>query len=248
MATLIRTGLARAISKRGYCSRNQAAALVAAGRVTLDGRVVLDPETPTTVHSRIGVDGQALSAAKLEYVMLNKPRGLVTTTQDEHARATVYDCLQGAGLPWLAPVGRLDKASEGLLLLTNDTAFAAALTDPSRHVPKVYHLQVAPLPSSPMLQAMREGVESEGELLRVSEVEVLRAGARTAWLAITLEEGRNRHLRRLASALGLTVLRLVRVAVGCLPLGELRKGEWRHLAAEELAQLRALAGLGREAA
>ena len=248
MKTTTRTGLARAISKRGYCSRSQAAALVASGRVTLDGRVVLDPEAPTIARSRICVDGQALAVTDLVYVMLNKPRGLVTTAQDEHARATVYDCLQGASLPWLAPVGRLDKASEGLLLMTNDTAFASALTDPARHVPKVYHLQVSPLPSAQALLAMHEGVESEGELLRVSQVDVLRAGTRTAWLAVTLEEGRNRHLRRLASALGLTVLRLVRVAVGCLPLGELRKGEWRLLAVEELAQLRSLAGLAREAA
>lgn len=248
MEQRIRTGLARALSKRGYCSRSEAAALVVAGRVTLDGRTVCDPETPTTAGSRISVDGAPLVAREHLYVMLNKPRGLVTTAQDERARATVYACLQGADLPWLAPVGRLDKASEGLLLLTNDTAFAAALTDPARHVAKVYHVQVSPPPMATALDAMREGVSCEGELLRVADARPLRIGSRTAWLEIALEEGRNRHLRRLATALGLSVLRLVRVAVGCLPLGDLRKGQWRHLAAVEVAGLREQAGLTRGAA
>lgn len=243
-----RTGLARALSKRGYCSRSEAAALVIAGRVALDGRIARDPETPTSPWSRITVDGAAIVAPASVYVMLNKPRGLVTTARDEQARATVYDCLRESGLPWLGPVGRLDKASEGLLLMTNDTSFAAALTDPARHVPKLYHLQVSPHPAPEALSAMRAGVTSDGELLRVADVQVLRAGTRTAWLAVTLEEGRNRHLRRLAAALKLTVLRLVRVAVGNLPLGGLPKGGWRHLGPDELADLKALAGLARTAA
>ena len=243
-----KSGLARALSKRGYCSRSEAAALVAAGRVTVDGQVVRDPEAPTTTTSRLCVDGASVVAPTPVYLMLNKPRGLVTTARDEQGRATVYDCLREAGLSWLSPVGRLDKASEGLLLMTNDTAFAAALTDPSRHVPKVYHLQVSPAPPAEALAAMRSGVMSEGERLRVSTVEVLRTGTRTAWLEVTLEEGRNRHLRRLAAALGLEVQRLVRVAVGNLPLGDLPKGRWRELRAEEVAGLRMVAGLGRAAA
>ena len=243
-----RTGLARALSKRGYCSRSEAAALVAAGRVAVDGRVARDPETPTTVRSHISVDGVAIEAPSPVYVMLNKPRGLVTTARDEQSRATVYDCLRESGLPWLGPVGRLDKASEGLLLMTNDTTFAAALTDPTRHVPKVYHLQVSPVPSPAVLGTMSSGVMHDGELLRVSEVQVLRSGTRTAWLEVTLEEGRNRHLRRLAAALELAVLRLVRVAIGTLPLGVLHKGGWRHLALEEVAELKCLAGLARKAA
>lgn len=232
-----RTGLARALSKRGYCSRTQAARLVADGRVTLDGRLARDPETPTCITSRIQVDGVDVQMAQPVYLALNKPRGLVTTTQDEHARDTVYRCLDGAGLPWLSPVGRLDKASEGLLLLTNDTGFASTLTEPSHGVVKTYHVQVSPPPSEETLARMRQGVTVGDERLGVVSVELLRTGERNAWLGICLDEGRNRHLRRLCQALDLAVLRLVRVAIGPLLLGTLAKGSWRHLAPAEVAAL-----------
>ena len=234
-----RSGLARALSKRGYCSRTAAAALIVAGRVTLDGRVSRNPEAPTTAQSRIAVDGVELGGAASVYVMLNKPRGLVTTVSDEQGRDTVYRCLREAGLPWLAPVGRLDKASEGLLLLSNDTAWAAGITDPAHGLTKTYHLQVSPVPDLATLAAMQAGVRlPDGEQLGALRLALLRRGERNAWVEATLDEGRNRHLRRLCEAFDLKVLRLVRVAVGPLVLGDLAKGAWRLLREEEVAALR----------
>lgn len=233
-----RHGLARALSKRGYCSRSAAAALILAGRVRLDGLIARDPETPTTAASRIEVDGAALAAAPPIYLMLNKPRGLVTTTVDEHARDTVYRCLRDADLPWLAPVGRLDKASEGLLLMTNDTAWAARITDPAGGVEKTYHVQIDRVPDARLIAALMAGVElDDGSRLGVVDASILRAGARHGWLECVLDEGRNRHLRRLLAALDVGVLRLVRVAIGGLPLGGLAKGAWRLLETDEVSLL-----------
>jgi 23S rRNA pseudouridine2605 synthase len=170
--------------------------------------------------------------------LLNKPRGLLSTAADEHGRDTVYACLAGADLPFLSPVGRLDQASEGLLLLTNDTAWAAGITDPSTRIEKAYHVQVNCLADAELCRRLEAGVTDSGELLRVRRASVLRAGRRNSWIAIVLDEGRNRHIRRLLAALGLETLRLVRVAIGSLELGELAKGRWRHLSPEEVAMFR----------
>jgi 23S rRNA pseudouridine2605 synthase len=231
-------GLARVLSKRGICSRSQGERLVREGRVKVDGRVVRDPEFPITGHERIDVDGEAAQAAASVYIVMNKPRGIVVSAADERGRDTVYSLLDGSGLPWLGPVGRLDKASEGLLLLSNDTVWAAGITDPVTHVPKTYHVQVVGTPGEAILAAMREGVVDAGEMLRASAASLLRQGERNAWLEVTLDEGRNRHIRRLLAALGFDVQRLVRVAIGDLALGELPKGQWRHLGADEVSALR----------
>jgi 23S rRNA pseudouridine2605 synthase len=123
------------------------------------------------------------------------------------------------------------------LLLSNDTRWAAGITDPATHLEKTYHVQVAGLPDAAVLEAMRAGVEDAGELLQARRAALLRAGARNAWLEVVLDEGRNRHIRRLLAALGFDVLRLVRVAIGPLALGELAKGQWRRLSAEEVEAL-----------
>jgi 23S rRNA pseudouridine2605 synthase len=230
-------GLARILSKRGVCSRSQGERLVREGRVRVDGRVVRNPEHPVFGHERVEVDDARAEAAQRVYVALNKPRGVVVTASDERGRATVYDLLGDASLPWLGPVGRLDKASEGLLLLTNDTVWAAGITEPATHVPKTYHVQVAGQPDEAVLQRMLEGVRDGGDMLRAAAVSLLRRGGKTAWLEVTLDEGRNRHIRRLLSALGFEVQRLVRVAIGTLALGELGKGQWRSLTADEVAAL-----------
>ncbi len=234
-----RHGLARVLSKRGLCSRSQAERLVRAGCVRLDGRVVRDPEHPTDVAAaRLEIEGLAVAPAAPRYLMLNKPRGLVTTAQDERGRDTVYRCFDGADLGWIAPVGRLDKASEGLLLFTSDPQWAAGITDPARGPEKTYHVQVDRIPDAAMLSGAQSGVVVDGELLRAASARLLRAGARNAWLEIVLDEGRNRQIRRLLAAFGIGVLRLVRVAIGPLALGELPKGQWRELSAEEVAALR----------
>jgi 23S rRNA pseudouridine2605 synthase len=233
-----RYGLARVLSKLGVCSRSQAEQWIRAGRVSLDGRVVHDPQHPASIEGRlVAVDGKPVHQAGHVHIAFNKPRGIVVSAADEHGRATVYTALAAAGLPWLGPVGRLDKASEGLLLLSNDTRWAAGITDPATHLEKTYHVQVAGLPDAAVLEAMRAGVEDAGELLQARRAALLRAGARNAWLEVVLDEGRNRHIRRLLAALGFDVLRLVRVAIGPLALGDLAKGQWRRLSAEEVEAL-----------
>ncbi len=236
-------GLARVLSKRGLCSRTQAARWIAEGRVRVDGRVVRDPEARTQADAAIVVEGlEATAAVERRYVMLDKPRGLVTTTADEQGRDTVYRAFDGAGLPWLAPVGRLDKASEGLLLFTNDPAWAAAVTSPEHGPDKTYHVQVDALLDGAAFERLREGVVDAGERLAAKHVRELRRGARNSWLEIVLDEGRNRQIRRLLAAHGIGVLRLVRVAIGTLTLGTLARGAWRELTQDEVRALAKPAG------
>lgn len=268
-----RVGLARALSKLGVCSRTQGAAAVLAGRVSVNGRRVRDPEWPTRTGDRLALDGQPVVRAERVCLALNKPRGLVTTARDERGRETVFECLRDSGHGHLAPVGRLDKASEGLLLFTNDSQWAARLISPASRLPKVYHVQVDRVPDETLLGRLRAGVRApaaegrdrrearalgrdpqDGEWLGVREARVLRAGGRRGWLELVLEEGRNRHIRRLLETLEVGVLRLVRVAIGPLRLGTLARGAWRALEAEEIEALeRATRGQdpaprGREAA
>ncbi len=247
-ATPRRHGLARVISKAGLCSRSEAARWIGEGRVRVDGRIVRDPEYP--LHDgmrRVRIDGAGADAAPVRrYLMLNKPRGLVTTARDERGRDTVYRCLEGADLPWLAPVGRLDKASEGLLLFCNDPQWAAAVLDPRTGPDKTYHVQIDRVPDEALLQALREGVPGGGDgILRAKSAVLLRSGGRNAWLEIVLDEGRNRQIRRLLAAFDVGVLRLVRVAIGGLELGALEKGAWRRL---EDAEREALAAVARPGA
>lgn len=237
-APTVRHGVARVLSKAGVCSRTQAAAWVREGRVAVNGRTVLDPEAPVRAGvDRVAVDGRDLEAAERIYLALNKPRGQVTTASDEKGRDTVYACLADAGLPWLAPVGRLDQASEGLLLMSNDPVWAAAITDPDTGPDKTYQVQVDVIPDPALVDKLMSGALDEGEWLAAKSATLLRTGTRNAWLEIVLDEGRNRQIRRLLAAHGLGVLRLVRVSIGTLALGELAKGQWRRLAPEEVAAL-----------
>lgn len=232
-----RHGLARVLSKRGLCSRTQAACWIREGRVRVNGRIERDPEFPVRMDAdRVDVEGTVAEAAPL-YLALNKPRGLVTTARDERGRDTVYRCFDGAGLPWIAPVGRLDKASEGLLLFSNDPAWAAGITDPSAGPHKTYHVQVDRVPDEGLLRALEAGVACGGEQLTAVSATMLRHGERNAWLSVVLDEGRNRHIRRLLEVHGIGVLRLVRVAIGSVVLGDLAKGEWRLLEPAEITML-----------
>lgn len=232
----IRHGVARVISKLGIASRSQAALWVRAGRVSVNGRVVTDPEFPVRDGvDKLEIQGAGPSSGPRRAIMLNKPRGLLTTTSDEQGRATVYSCLAGADLPWLAPVGRLDKASEGLLVLCNDPEWAARITSPETGPAKTYHVQVDCIPAGDQLAAIVAGVSKDGEFLRAAAVRLLRHGQRNSWLEVVLDEGRNRQIRRLLEALDISVLRLVRVAIGPLELGNLAKGQWRELEPSEMA-------------
>jgi 23S rRNA pseudouridine2605 synthase len=231
---LKKVGLARALSKLGYCSRSQAAELIRAGRVTINGALRRDPETPAhTGKDRIEVDGKGLASSTKIYLILNKPRGVVTTASDEKGRETVYSYLP-ENLSWLAPVGRLDKASEGLLLLTNDTEWAARATAPETHLDKTYHVQIDAVADDALLETLQKGfTTSDGDFLRVKRAGILRLGERNSWLEIVLDEGKNRHIRRMLEHENIEVLRLIRVAIGPLGLGDLPKGATRALHPEE---------------
>jgi 23S rRNA pseudouridine2605 synthase len=231
-------GLARAISKMGYCSRSRAEEAIRAGRVRINGAVRRNVETPVHLgKDRLEIDGREIKEAEKIYFMLNKPRGIVTTASDERGRETIYSFLQEykhGSLNWVAPVGRLDKASEGLLLITNDSEWAAKITAPETHVDKIYHVQIPEQATPGMIEKLQQGFEvKDGEFLRVKSASVLRSGERNSWVEIVLDEGRNRHIRRIFETIGVEVLRLIRVAIGALKLGDLPKGEVRPLSEQE---------------
>lgn len=234
MGKVRQVGLARALSKLGFCSRSRAAELVKAGRVTLNGRVRRDPEFPVREHSdRIAVDDRQVASGPKTYLMLNKPRGSITTASDEKGRKTVYSHLS-KNHAWLAPVGRLDKASEGLLLLTNDSEWGARVVAPETHLDKTYHVRLKGTVDAAVLREMEQGIQTkEGDFLKAKAAHVVRGGERRTWVEVVLDEGKNRHIRRMFEHLGLEVLRLVRIAIGPLTLGELRKGESRPLTSNE---------------
>jgi 23S rRNA pseudouridine2605 synthase len=247
-------GLARALSKLGYCSRSDAAELIRTGRVRLNGRIRRDFETPVHLEKdRIQVDGLTVEAAAKVYLMLNKPRGVVTTASDEKGRQTVYELLHPASLgrvpSWVAPVGRLDKASEGLLLLTNDSEWSGLVLGPETHLDKVYQVQIGKLADDKLLALMLNGVPTDdGDFLCVKATRVVRSGQRNSWIEVVLDEGKNRHIRRLLEKLNVEVLRLLRVAIGPLILGDLEKGAVRSLTPAEKCSLdqamRKTSGLG----
>ncbi|HEX6820988.1 MAG TPA: pseudouridine synthase [Candidatus Sulfotelmatobacter sp.] len=230
-----RIGLARALSKLGYCSRSRAAEFILAGRVRLNGALRRDPETPVHLQKdRIAVDGILVEPGRKIYLMMNKPRGLVTTAADEKGRETIYSLLRREhALPWVAPVGRLDKASEGLLLLTNDSEWAARVTAPETHLEKTYHVQLNCVADPAVIEAMQRGVSTNGENLRARQCRFIRSGEKNSWLEVVLDEGRNRQIRRMLATVGIAVLRLVRVAIGPLQLGNLDKGGYRALTLNE---------------
>jgi 23S rRNA pseudouridine2605 synthase len=234
--------LDRLLSKWNLASRARAQELVRALRVRVDGALARDPGLEVDpARIRLELDGRAVAApAPSSHVVLvyNKPRGEVATTSDERGRRTVMDAFSALAIPGLAPVGRLDQASAGLLLLTNDHAFADRLLDPRSHLAKVYRVKIrGRLDAATLRELGTETVEDDGLVLGPLELAVEREGPRSQWLRVVLREGKNRQIRRRLARHGVEVEHLIRVAFGPLELGELEPGAWRELAAAERAAL-----------
>ncbi len=226
--------LERALSKLGLASRSEARELIRAGRVTVDGRSETDPlREIIPERALIGIDGRSARRAEPVTILLHKPRGVVTTRSDPEGRPTVYGCLEGLDAH-LIPVGRLDVATSGLLLLTNDTRFADWVTDPRNEVPRVYVVTVRGELSDETSRLLEEGIEDAGERLAARSIRIRKPSRRETHLIVELSEGKNREIRRLLDAAGHEVTRLKRVSFGGLELGELAPGKWRIISTAEL--------------
>lgn len=227
--------LDRALSKLGLASRTQARELIRDGKVSVDGRIARDPGLPVVPErARIEIEGRHVDASfESRTILLHKPRGVVTTRSDERGRATVYSLLEGLSTH-LVPVGRLDMATTGLLLLTNDTQFAAWLTDPTSGVNRTYLVTVRGEVGDAKLKELRMGVEDRGERLKADAIELRKRSGRETHLVVKLAEGKNREIRRLFLAGGFEVIRLKRVSFGGLELGDLEIGRWRELSEDEI--------------
>lgn len=230
--------LQKLLSSAGVCSRRASEQYILAGRVTINGRPAVLGQRADPERDDIRVDGTPLNPTPRHvYLMLNKPRGYVTTLSDEQGRPTVAQLVADAGAR-VYPVGRLDLDSEGLLLMTNDGALTQRLLHPSHEISKTYHVWVyGPVKgAAEKLAAIRD---LRGEPIRPAQVRVLRLGEKTAEYAITIHEGKNRQIRRMCARCDLKVKRLRRVQEHTLELGDLPSGQWRYLTEEEVAALRA---------
>ncbi len=238
-AAPVGVSLARALSKLAVCSRSQALSLIESGRVRVNGHALKDPRVRVRLgRDRVEVDGRAREETRAPTVIaLHKPVGYITSRHDPGGRSTVYDLL--ADQPrWVFPVGRLDRDTSGLLILTDDHRLGQRLTDPQHKVPKTYHVRVRGVLDAEALRALREGVPLEDGLTRPTRVRTLGANRDgTSWLELVVSEGRNRQVRRMCAAVGHDVVQLVRVGIGRFVLGALRSGAWRPLTREETALL-----------
>jgi 23S rRNA pseudouridine2605 synthase len=226
--------LERAFSKLGYASRSQARLWIAKGMVRVNGKVITDPLSLVIPEKvRLEVKGKIFSKSPWRTVMLYKPKGVVTTRSDEHNRPTVFSLLKGED-GYLHPVGRLDMATTGLLLLTNDTRLSSWLTDPLNKVNRVYLVTVEGMIAQKEAAILLNGISEKGEWLKADKVEIRKASMRETHLTLELTEGKNREIRRLFDCLGHEVISLKRVAFGSLQLGSLKPGEYRALTKKEL--------------
>jgi 23S rRNA pseudouridine2605 synthase len=231
-----RRTLDRWFSRLGVASREMARNFVRAGRVRVDGLIVHDTELVVGERSRIELDGVVVTRAPRVVIALHKPVGYVTTRSDPAGRRTVYDLLTGLDA-WVTPIGRLDRDSSGLLLLTNDTDLADRLTSPESHVPKRYRIEVRPRLTEEQLAALERGPELDDGPTHPEGVRLVAHKGPISCVELTLTEGRNRQVRRMVRAVGGKVTKLVRTRIGALELGDLARGEWRALTSDDLRAL-----------
>jgi 23S rRNA pseudouridine2605 synthase len=229
--------LERVLSKAGLGSRTEARKWIAAGRVQVNGRKVTDPDHWMDLQrDRVSFDGRPLREVRRVYLLLYKPKGYLTTYRDPQGRPTIYDLLPDRDR-YLFPVGRLDLDTSGLLILTNDSAFAERLTNPDYKVPKTYLVKASTNLTDAQLDELRRGVALRDGPTRQARVERIRESGGKTVFEITIAEGRNRQVRRMVEALDAKVLKLVRVAIGGIRIGELQIGKARELTLREVADL-----------
>jgi 23S rRNA pseudouridine2605 synthase len=233
--------LERVLSKAGLGSRTDARKWIAAGRVKVNGKLIQTPDHwVDLVRDKVTLDGKPVRAAEKIYLLLYKPAGYITTFKDPEGRATVYDLIrpviEGEGR-WVVPVGRLDQDTSGLLLLTSDTRFAEHVTNPDSKVPKTYLVKASTILSDDQLQQLRSGVMLSDGPTQPAQVKRVRDSAKYSFIEITIQEGRNRQVRRMLEAIGSKVLKLVRVQIGSLRIGDLPIGHYRALTPAEVALL-----------
>lgn len=239
MKTKTAMTLDRALSRLGCTSRTVASTWIRAGRVKVNGRVVRDPGV-WVLRDRdvVHVDGKRLKQARRVYLLFYKPKGVITSHGDPGARHTVYDYLD-PDLPWVAPVGRLDRDSSGLLLLTNDTEFANFITDPDTGIPKTYQVKINGIISDEVIAELSCGIEMKrADWARPVSVRRVEDRGKYSRLEIVLQEGKNREVRRMLEAVGFKVLKLVRTRIGPLALEGLEIGKCRELTRAEIGALR----------
>jgi len=229
--------LERVISKAGIGSRTEARRWIGAGRVKVNGRLIQTPDHWVDLErDAVTLDGRPLRPRRPIYLALYKPKGYITTYSDPEGRPTVYDLIRDLG-EFVIPVGRLDQDTTGLLLLTNDTAFAEAIMNPANEVPKTYLVKAATLLTDDQLGRLRRGVELDDGPTKPAEVRRVRDSEKYTFLELTIREGRYREVRRMIEAVGSRVLKLVRTSIGPLTLGKLEIGRYRELTPEEIRQL-----------
>ncbi len=239
MKSKSRMTLDRVLSRFGLASRTAAREAILAGRIKVNGRVIRDPGFWTSPgRDTLHLDGNRLRRAHQVYLLLNKPKGVITSHGDPQRRKTVYDYLDRS-LPWVSPVGRLDKDSSGLLILTNDTEFAALVSDPASGVAKTYIVKASGVLSDETIATLADGIEMKrGDRARPQSLRRLEDRGKYTWLEVVLTEGKNREIRRMMEAVGFSVLKLVRTRIGPCVLKGLEVGKWRHLHPREISALR----------
>ncbi|HYK88745.1 MAG TPA: pseudouridine synthase [Acidobacteriota bacterium] len=232
--------LDRVLSRFGYASRTVALNAIFSGRVKVNGRVVRDPTIwVSPERDTLHLDGNRLRPVRRIYLLFYKPKGVITSHGDPENRTTIYDYLDKT-LPWVSPIGRLDKDTSGLLLLTNDTEFADLVANPASGIPKTYTVKLSGLMDDDAIAALSQGVKMKrGDWARPQSLRRLGDRGKHTWLEVVLTEGKNREVRRMMEAVGFKVLKLVRIRVGPCSLEGLQVGTWRHLRSGEVSELKA---------